>query len=296
MDKRARNIAALGLLTIVAAATLVYGVNFLSSRRFWEGSQDLIVSMSDAAGVKRGDRVVLQGVQVGTVSTVELTPSNDVVVILRVSEDLLLPADTRATVSGDVFGAHVVELIPGTALVRLEEGDTIRGMAALELMKLATGLGERAESVLISAENLLSREAVEDLHETAASLPATVRELRLAFTELRGAVVAMRATTEEFASAQTGAAVNQTLTQIQETARALTTAANGMSTAATSMDRSLQSFASVMAKIDTGSGTLGRLVNDSSLYLQVQTTVREMGELAADIRARPQRYISLRIF
>ena len=56
------------------------------------------------------------------------------------------------------------------------------------------------------------------------------------------------------------------------------------------------SFASVMAKIDQGQGTLGRLVNDSSLYMEFHQTLREMRLLAGDIRERPGRYINLRIF
>jgi phospholipid/cholesterol/gamma-HCH transport system substrate-binding protein len=296
MDKRVRNVAALGLVTIVAVVMAIWGVYFLMGRSFWESQRELAVAMKDAAGVKRGDRVVLQGVQVGTVSSVELTPSNEVVVILRVSDELLLPADTRATVSGDVFGAHAVELVPGNALVRLEDNDTIRGMAALELMKLATGLSGKADTILTSAQNLLDDEAVDNLHATAEALPATVRELRLMFSEMRGVVGEMhgvasslRATTDNFATAETGTTVKETLVQLQQSARALETAAG-------SMDRSLQSFASVMAKVDGGNGTIGRLVNDSSLYLQMHTTVREMGALATDIRQRPGRYISLRIF
>jgi phospholipid/cholesterol/gamma-HCH transport system substrate-binding protein len=62
------------------------------------------------------------------------------------------------------------------------------------------------------------------------------------------------------------------------------------------MERSLNTFTSVLAKIDEGQGTLGRLVNDSTLYFEFHQTLREMGALATDIRERPQRYINLRVF
>ena len=66
--------------------------------------------------------------------------------------------------------------------------------------------------------------------------------------------------------------------------------------AAASMERSLTTMDSVMTKIDRGTGTLGLLVNDSSLYYTLHETLREFGALAADIRERPERYINLRIF
>jgi phospholipid/cholesterol/gamma-HCH transport system substrate-binding protein len=53
---------------------------------------------------------------------------------------------------------------------------------------------------------------------------------------------------------------------------------------------------SVMTKIDRGQGTLGKLVNDSTLYVELNLMLREMGALATDLRERPSRYINLRIF
>lgn len=289
MDKRVRNVTALGLLTIVAVVTLIWGAYYLMGTPFWKNGLEVAVLLDNGAGLKRGDRVQLQGVQVGTVRSVGLTESNDVMAVVRLNDQLTLPVDTRATVTGDVFGAHTVDLFPGASLLRLEKGDTIRGGTTPQLTSLAADLSAQAGRVLTSADSLLSPKVVGDLQQTAAVLPATARELRAAFVELRLAATALKQTGEEFASARTGEAVNNALGEMQHSAQALTAAA-------TSMERSLDTFTSVLAKIDEGQGTLGRLVNDSTLYLEFHQTLREMGALATDIRERPQRYINLRVF
>jgi phospholipid/cholesterol/gamma-HCH transport system substrate-binding protein len=51
-----------------------------------------------------------------------------------------------------------------------------------------------------------------------------------------------------------------------------------------------------MGKIDRGNGTLGRLVNDSTLYFEMNEALREVRALATDIRTRPQKYIDLKVF
>jgi phospholipid/cholesterol/gamma-HCH transport system substrate-binding protein len=208
---------------------------------------------------------------------------------LRLHENLALPTDTRVLVSGDVFGAHVVELIPGTALLKLASGDTIRGGAAPDLSRMATDLSTRVESVLVSADALLSPEAVRDVHATASVMPAGALELRAAFEELRFASAALRRTAERVEGTDTGARLNSTIGEVERSARALTAAAGRM-------EESLGSFASVMGKIDGGSGTLGKLVNDTTMYTELNQTLREVRALATDMRERPSRYINVRIF
>lgn len=290
MDKRKRNIVAVGLLTVVATIIFFWGLFWMLGTPVLRGGMDVIVLLSDGGGLKRSDRVQLQGVQVGTVRSIELHPGGGVIVGLRLErEDLALPTDTRAVVSGDVFGAHTVDLLPGTSGISISPGDTLRGAATPQISQIATGLSSRVESVLVSADRLLSPDAVADVHATAAVLPESARELRAAFAELRMASIALRRTAENVESADAGPALRSAISEVERSAQALTAAAGRM-------DESLTSFASVMNKIDSGSGTLGRLVNDESVYDELNNTLREMRALAADIRERPSRYINVRVF
>jgi phospholipid/cholesterol/gamma-HCH transport system substrate-binding protein len=289
MDKRKRNLAAVGLLTVVASIIFVVGLFFLLGTPILQGGMDMTVLLSDGGGLKRSDRVELQGVQVGTVKNVRLMPEGGVVVELRLDSNLTLPADTRAVVHGDVFGAHTVQLIPGQSLLRAGAGDTIRGGATPQLSQIATDLSARVESVLVSADALLSPKAVNDVHATAAVLPAGAEELRMAFAELRLAAASLRRTAERAEGSETGQTLNSAIAEIEQTAVAMTGAASRM-------EESLGSFASLLGKIDNGNGTLGRLVNDTTMYAELNHTLREFRSLAADIRERPSRYFTVRVF
>lgn len=290
MPKRKRNLVAVGLLTIVAAAIFFWGLFWMLGAPVFRGGMDVTLLLTDGGGLKRSDRVQVHGVQVGSVREIHLRPEGGVVVTLRLDrEDLALPTDTRAAISGDVFGAHVVDLVPGSSGISISPGDTLQGVSSPQLSQIATDLSSRVESVLINADRLLSPAAVADVHETAAVLPASAQELRAAFAELRLAAIALRRTAEGVESAETGAALTGAIGEVERSAQALTSAAG-------KLEESLGSFASVMQKIDNGSGTLGRLVNDESMYDEMNNTLREMRALAADIRERPSRYINVRVF
>ena len=289
MDKRKRNIAAIGALTIIAVVVFLWGFYYLLGNPVFQGGMDVTVQLPTGAGLKRGDPVHLQGVEVGSVKDVRLIPTGGVIAELRLNEDLPLPADTRASVSGDVFGAHTVDLRPGVAMVHLEEGDTIRGVAERALTAVAGDIGSQATTLLTRFDSLLSPANINNLGATAAVLPSSAEQLRLAFIQLHQASAALRRTALEVEDARTGEAVGRAVARAEESAQALTALANAL-------ERSIGPLTSVFEKIDRGQGTLGRLVNDSSLYVEVNGAAAEFRSLAADIKKNPRRYINLEIF
>ena len=289
MENTKRNVAALGALTVLAVIFFVFGLYYLLGSPLLKGGMDVVVMLESGGGLKRGDRVTLQGVNVGSVKSVALNGPQGVSAVLHVDDDLPLPADTRANVIGDVFGAHTVALLPGTAMVKLEKGDTLRGMNAPALAEAATELSATARNVLIRADSLLSPDAVADIHATTSILPGSAEQLRAAFIELRLAAAALKRTTESLDQAKTGPALSAAIGRIDESARA-------MSAVAAQMERSLGPLQSVFNKVDQGQGTLGKLVNDTSLYAELNGAARELRALATDIKANPKRYITVEIF
>jgi phospholipid/cholesterol/gamma-HCH transport system substrate-binding protein len=289
MEYQIRNITALGLLVLVASALFVWGFFFLMGDPILVGGNEITVVMNDGAGLGRGDRVQLNGVQVGSVRRVTLRPPSDVTVQIKVDEGIRLPADTRALARADVFGATTIDLIPGSALVLLDGGDTIAGLVQRPLPDLASDLGGQAQTVLAAADSLLSPEAVSSLRATAAVLPEVAIQFHAAFAELSQAAASFRRTAEEMERVGTGSAAGEALAEIRGSARAATGAMQ-------TMQVSLTSLASVLAKIDRGEGTLGRLVNDTTLYGEMSATLREMRALATDVQQNPKKYISVTVF
>ena len=53
---------------------------------------------------------------------------------------------------------------------------------------------------------------------------------------------------------------------------------------------------SVLEKLDNGTGTAGKLLNDPTLYARLDTLLLRLDSIAADVKANPRRYINLRVF
>ncbi len=289
MDKRTRTLGAIGTLVVIAGGLFVWGLYFLMGNPIWRGTTDVVLVLEDAAGLKRNDRVQVNGVQVGAVRDVRLEAPMRVRVDLRLDEGIMLPADTRARLKADVFGTSTVELVPGNAEARLVEGDTIRGMALRPLPDLVAALGGQAETILTNADQLLSPEIVADVRAAAEVMPSGAQELLALIREMRAVAESMRRTAKEVEDAEAGAALSASLEELQRSAATL-------SSAAVAMEQSLTALASVLTKIDSGQGTLARLVNDPTLYTELEGALREVRLLATDVRENPKRYVTIDIF
>ena len=57
------------------------------------------------------------------------------------------------------------------------------------------------------------------------------------------------------------------------------------------LDETTTSINSILAKIDTGEGTLGKMVNDPSLYQNLDSLTVNLNELIKGIQSDPKRYL-----
>ncbi len=49
-------------------------------------------------------------------------------------------------------------------------------------------------------------------------------------------------------------------------------------------------------KINNGEGSLGQLVNDTTLYADLKRTIKNADDLITDIKKNPKKYLKLEIF
>jgi phospholipid/cholesterol/gamma-HCH transport system substrate-binding protein len=284
----------LGLLVIVSAVVVMWGYFWLTGQPLGERGYTVYVTLPNAEGVERGDRVKLSGVEVGVVRSVDLVASDRVLVRLWLHRDLQLPADSRALLqSVGVFGDVIVVLRPGSTTDLATDGDTLAVGRSSSLMDLAGDLGDRADAVLQQIQRLLADTAIDNVHGSLSSLQSAVRQMeRLLrengddFAELSRS---LRLTAETLRDKISGVEVEQTAADLEATAAS-------MAETSEILRRSAESLESIAAKIDAGEGTLGLLVNEPGLYEDLQAATKNISALAEDIRLNPGRYIKVSVF
>jgi len=62
------------------------------------------------------------------------------------------------------------------------------------------------------------------------------------------------------------------------------------------MDNALGGFQSIVDKINNGEGSIGLLVNNDTLYYELEGASRELRQLLEDVKLNPNRYVKVSVF
>ncbi len=283
----------LGLLVIVSAAMLTWGYFWLTGQPLTERGYTLLIS-THSSQLERGDRVRVAGVEVGSVTGVDLVATDRVIVRLHVRRDVRLPRDSWALIkSVGFFGEEYVDLMPGSSTALLSAGDTIAARTGTGMLGLAGEIGDKAESVLTQLDRLLADSTIEDVQGTVMALRGTITELERLVNvngdEFAALSRSLRQTAESLEKSLGGPAVEGAVADLEDTAATLAEAAESLKATARSIE-------SVAAKIDRGQGTLGKLVNDPSVYEELRSALRSTSALTRDIQENPGRYMKFSVF
>jgi phospholipid/cholesterol/gamma-HCH transport system substrate-binding protein len=204
------------------------------------------------------------------------------------------------------------------------DGDVLSGATLPDIAKLTAVAGQIAGDVAavanrveVAFDDAAARElrsTIQNFSALSSTLARTVRDhasdLDTVSVQLQGAVRALNqtaSTTQRIAtrvdSSMTQGELHALIADLGAAAgelRQTTSTISGMATrlAGTQghLDRFLVSGDSVLVKINAGNGTIGRLVNDSSLYVSSDSLVSALRGLVADVRANPKKFFGLRLF
>jgi phospholipid/cholesterol/gamma-HCH transport system substrate-binding protein len=296
MDLHYKQEVTVGLLVVAALAILVGGLTYLSGKSV-VGARTLTVpvKMDNVAGLGEGDPVQISGVRVGRVSGIDLRGVGDVVIYLEISRTVRPRVDAKVFVRPlDAFGAMFVDYYPGHSDEVLADGQTLSGTRELPLTETAAAMAGEASQVMAGASALLSQRTADDVHET---MLATQRAMNVVaqlgsgpmVNEATRALQRLSSAAERLDSTLASPDLSRSVAQLDELAENLNEMVVGLGNAT-------QSLAHIMAKIESDSGTFGRLVSDTAMYNEVLRLTISMRQLLDDMRERPHRYFNLKVF
>jgi len=293
MELRYRREAAVGLFLILATVVFVLGMIWLRGKSLKSGERIEIV-FTDVSGLKVGDPVRTSGVTVGLVKDIQLVAPGTVHVYLGLTGARAPRRDARAVVRAlDFFGARYVDYDPGIAAQPLAATDSIPGTREPDMSELVAGVANPGRAALSNAEQFLSPEA-------AAQLRALLADARTAVGQL--------GTATQTGSQEAGAALldvrrvfqrldlllgNETTAQ---TLQGMRDASRNLAQVTATLERTTVSLDSILMKINTGRGSIGRMVNDTTLVTDLHAASTALTELLTDLKANPSKYIHVRVF
>lgn len=291
-----------GVLFIASLILLITGVLWFKEFRIGRKTYEVTANFPSTSGLAKGDAVEVKGVPSGKVVDIRFAEGKALVTLQLASHVQLHQGAFAAIDNVSLMGQKVVSVNPGAMSKPVLPPDTIlpgfyRGGIPELLSGVGTALGtferlaDRVDSLLASFDadrqgqvtrtldnvERASGELADLLAANRTTLTESIRSMNLAMQDIHEMVGGR---SEEFHSTLDNAS----------------RAASRLDSTLTSLDRTVTRMDSLLARVEAGQGTLGKVVQDEDLYDQLVVTLKDAKDLLQDVREHPKRYFKFSVF
>jgi phospholipid/cholesterol/gamma-HCH transport system substrate-binding protein len=293
---RRRDEVAVGVLLTIATAVVILGTLWLARGGLSTG-YPLYTKFRWGQNLKQGQPVTLAGVRVGYVGNVDLRYDGYLDVMLRVDDERKIPLGSIASVEPvGIFGDVQVALLPklGPVSKYYSAGDTVPAGPPTpsigDVLSRVDSIGQSVNSMMKAMQSdFVQAGALRDLRTTIGKTAAFSAQLQAIAAEQNSNLSQTLAAYRRAASALDSARIEATLENLRLTSSNITRLT-------ADLDSGTARLNGLMARVDRGEGTVGKLLTDTLLYHDIRGLVGRTDSLLADFKANPKKYINLRIF
>jgi phospholipid/cholesterol/gamma-HCH transport system substrate-binding protein len=291
-----------GIVMAVAIIVAILGSLWLARGGLSKGYA-LYAKFPWSSGLKQGQPVLLAGVNVGYVDEVELRQDGTVLTTFRVGKEYKVPRGTVATVvANGIFGDMAIALTPKAPNpLSIPANDTVpvgpSGPGIAQLTGKADSIATSVNAITSALQNeLVASGGAADLRKSIAtsnqvllSMNRLIAEFSVIAAEQNRQLTATQASFRRATSGIDSAKIDSTLNNVRATTANMAVLAADFRQTSLKLD-------SIIAKANSGSGTVGLALNDPGAYNDVRAVIQHMDSLVVDLKRNPRRYINLSIF
>lgn len=280
-----------GVLAVLCAVILYFGLNFLKGINIFSSTTTYVGQYENISGLTEQAPVLIKGYQVGLVESIQydFTKSPSFTVAVSISKDICLPLGTEmALVANGLMGGMAIELqLPEiTSTEVYQRGDTLPSVVVPSLFEtLEQGVLAKLDSLLGEANTLVAslNSSMEEgsLYQTLQNVEQITADLKVSGADLR------QLTHKQLPTIM--AKVDTTITGFA----ALATDVREADIAGL-VDSVQNVIAGVDNAINSNDGTLGLLLNDKTLYHNLNVALEDLDKavlnvdsIMMSIKARP---------
>jgi phospholipid/cholesterol/gamma-HCH transport system substrate-binding protein len=299
----------IGIIVTIAIAMTIWGLNFLKGRNILQRVDTYYAVFSSIGGLEKNSKIFINGYKVGQVGDILFNTdgSNTLTVILEIQKEFMLPSPATAILyDADFLGTKAIQIKLGSSDINHEPGDTLQALMRAGLTdQLEEQLGPvkvKAESLIVTVDSLMSALSYVFDQESGELLKSSIRKLENSIEGVEDLLAENGKLTLLIAHLEsiTGNLKehNEQLTAAMGNIESITDsiARSDLKQTINNTNRTLEQTHEILEKINQGEGTIGMLVNNDSLYQNLEALTSELELLLNDLRENPKKYINVSVF
>tara|TARA_B110000116_G_scaffold132521_1_gene114939 strand:- start:3136 stop:4062 length:927 start_codon:yes stop_codon:yes gene_type:complete len=287
-----------GILVVIGIGLFIFGFSYLKSNDIFLGDRTFYAVYDDVEGVVNGTPVTVNGFPVGSIQDISFFKNNNLLVKFRVENDLTFSINSIAQIyETGLIGGKALAIIPANDNSRIAVSrDTLESSVAPGLTELVneklTPLQENIESMIVSANEVLSRVSLIFDDSTRTNLKTIVSDFTETIRDLKETSAVLKSNKLNIDKIIDNALdISTDLSEISKTINQ------------SELDLIIGNFkifsndlALILEKINDSNGTISKLIENDTLFQNLNNASKSIDLLLEDIRLNPKRYIHFSIF
>lgn len=286
----------IALVAIAGVVVLFFGMNFLKGLNIFSSEDNYYVQFSDITGLSSSSPVYADGFKVGVVKDIiyDYSHTEGSKVLIGVDKQLRIPQGSSAEIVSDMLGNVKVNLLlANNPREKVAPGGLIKGMindgAMGKLQDMVPAVEKmlpKLDSIMTSLNAILAdpaiRQSLHNVQTITDNLTTSTAQLNTLMAGLNKNVLGMMAKANNVLDNTETLTANLAAVDVASTMR--------------QVDQTIANVQQLTAKLNSKEGSLGLLMNDTQLYDNLNSTMRNADSLVIDLRQHPKRYVHFSVF
>ena len=281
----------IGLITVISGALLYYGFNFLRGSDLFSPTKRFYATYKNVSGLNVSNPIYFNGLPVGRVSGFKLVQDKGYIVVsLDIDEGLVIGEDASATLANDgLFGGKAIVLSVGESLEQAVSGDTLGSDMDGGIMSQFEPVADNLNTTITKLNDVLDKINSTDIEGLVDTLKYSVGTVTDKVTEMD--VEAILGNVDEMVIS-----FKKRSDQLDTLISGSNTLIDSLNTlpfkeSVTKLNESMDELKSLMLAIQSDEGTLGKMINNDSIYNNLNKLLVDMDELVIHFNNYPKDFM-----
>jgi len=294
-----------GFLAVLGIMMSVFSYNYLKGINLFDKNRKFIVKYEKVDGLSVSNPVTMNGFKIGKVQKINFNSKNtrELLVDIIIDNDVIFPKTSLAELyETGLIGGKAIAIIPdykNDSTIAID-GDYLKGVIKPGLTELVNQILPQVqlqiEAVMKNAEIVLQN--INTLFDDE-----TKKELRSSIEDFSNLTSSLSETSDEISKLITDNSENLTnsLSDFRSASNNIKSITDSLSSddiksITINLNSLVNNLNSITTSLKNSEGTAGKLINDKSIYDNLENATNQLNRLIEDIKLNPNRYINFSVF
>lgn len=294
-----------GFLAVLGIMMSVFSYNYLKGINLFDKNRKFIVKYEKVDGLSVSNPVTMNGFKIGKVQKINFNSKNtrELLVDIIIDNDVIFPKTSLAELyETGLIGGKAIAIIPdykNDSTIAID-GDYLKGVIKPGLTELVNQILPQVqlqiEAVMKNAEIVLQN--INTLFDDE-----TKKELKSSIEDFSNLTSSLSETSDEISKliADNSKNLTNSLSDFRSASnniKSITDSLNSddIKSITINLNSLVNNLNSITTSLKNSEGTAGKLINDKSIYDNLENATNQLNRLIEDIKLNPNRYINFSVF